>query len=310
MKKTYYSNGKLLLTAEYLVLKGATALAIPNVYGQNLVVETIEQTKIIWQSLDENKEIWFECEFDLKLHEIASPDNYRDRKDKAISNRLFSILQAAKKLNSEFLNSSQGYQITTYLDFPRNWGLGTSSTLINNIAQWAKIDAYQLLKATFGGSGYDIAAAQYDSPILYTLNKETPLVKEVNLHWNFTDQLFFVYLNQKQNSQDAIAAFNPNKKALSEAILLINKITQDICNCTSLQEFEKSITQHESILASILHQKPVKQVLFKDYKGAVKSLGAWGGDFILATGNEKNKDYFRDKGFGVIIPFDKMLKKA
>ena len=34
-----------------------------------------------------------------------------------------------------------GFKVTTKLDFPKNWGLGTSSTLINNIAQWAQVDA-------------------------------------------------------------------------------------------------------------------------------------------------------------------------
>ncbi|MDB4497362.1 GHMP kinase, partial [Flavobacteriaceae bacterium] len=29
MLNTFYSNGKLLLTGEYLVLEGATALAVP-----------------------------------------------------------------------------------------------------------------------------------------------------------------------------------------------------------------------------------------------------------------------------------------
>ena len=27
--------------------------------------------------------------------------------------------------------------------------------------------------------------------------------------------------------------------------------------------------------------------LFSDFNGSIKSLGAWGGDFILATGNQK-----------------------
>ena len=36
MKKTFYSNGKLLITGEYVVLDGAKALALPTKYGQNL----------------------------------------------------------------------------------------------------------------------------------------------------------------------------------------------------------------------------------------------------------------------------------
>ena len=35
----YYSCGKLLITAEYLVLKGAKGLAIPTKYGQKLSIK-------------------------------------------------------------------------------------------------------------------------------------------------------------------------------------------------------------------------------------------------------------------------------
>jgi hypothetical protein len=52
--------------------------------------------------------------------------------------------------------------------------LGTSSTLINNIAQWFGIDAYELLWKSFGGSGYDIASAQHNKPIVYQLQRANP----------------------------------------------------------------------------------------------------------------------------------------
>ena len=38
----YKSNGKFLLTGEYLVLKGATALALPLKKGQSLEVENLD----------------------------------------------------------------------------------------------------------------------------------------------------------------------------------------------------------------------------------------------------------------------------
>ena len=37
--QTFYSNGKLLLTGEYVVLDGAKALAVPTRFGQNLIVK-------------------------------------------------------------------------------------------------------------------------------------------------------------------------------------------------------------------------------------------------------------------------------
>ena len=46
MEKTFYSNGKLLLTGEYVVLDGATALAIPTKYGQYLEISASEKKGI------------------------------------------------------------------------------------------------------------------------------------------------------------------------------------------------------------------------------------------------------------------------
>ena len=48
----YKSNGKFLLTGEYLVLKGATALALPLKLGQSLDVETLEENEnlIYWNA--------------------------------------------------------------------------------------------------------------------------------------------------------------------------------------------------------------------------------------------------------------------
>jgi hypothetical protein len=47
--------------------------------------------------------------------------------------------------------------------------------------------------------------------------------------------------------------------------------------------------------------------LFPDYSRAIKSLGAWGGDFVLATGNFNEMDYFKQKGFHTIISYHKMV---
>ena len=55
-----------------------------------------------------------------------------------LTNRLVQILNAAKQLNPDFLNDNKGFKISTHLTFPKNWGLGTSSTLINNIANGLK----------------------------------------------------------------------------------------------------------------------------------------------------------------------------
>ena len=64
---------------------------------------------------------------------------------------------------------------------------------------------------------------------------------------------------------------------------------------------------HEALLSNILSLTPVKKALFPDYPGSIKSLGAWGGDFILATAEEAPDAYFRNKGYETIIPYQKMV---
>jgi len=309
LKKTFYSNGKLLLTAEYLVLDGAEALAVPSVYGQYLEVEEIPGNLLVWKSLDENGNIWFENS--LKIREENLP--VASEKD-TISETLLAILRQAKISNPLFLSENKGFQVTTRLNFNRSWGLGTSSTLIANIAKWAEIDAYTLLHKSFGGSGYDIACALHNKPIIYSNKTFPPKVKEVSLDWNFKDELFFVYLNRKQDSKEAIANYRQysnldgrlaGKKEI--AIQEINALTNAILKSSSLSEFENLLEDHEELLSDILGQSKIKELYFSDYSGKIKSLGGWGGDFILATRRDA-LDYFRLKGLEIIIPFSAMLK--
>jgi len=304
LKQEFYSNGKLLITGEYVVLDGADALAIPTSYGQWLLVDTIKEPKIYWNSIDEKGEIWYEDEFELINDEIFHSIHNNNETAK----RLIQILNSAKQLNPDFLKQGIGFKITTKLNFPRNWGLGSSSTLINNIANWAKVDAYKLLEETFGGSGYDIAAAQHNNPISYSISNGMSSTKEVKLQWNFTNQLFFIHLNKKQNSREGISHYQSQKENSTLSLKEISKLTSKIISCNALQEFESLITQHEDIISKIINQKTIKELLFKDYSGAIKSLGAWGGDFILATGKNDDIEYFRKKGFETIIPFKNMIK--
>lgn len=302
MKKNFYSNGKLLLTAEYLVLDGAKALAIPTKYGQYLEVEEISEKVLLWKSLDEHNRVWFEA-----IYNISNDSLELFTEKNEVSETLLFILQQTKKLNPSFLLENKGYQITTKLNFSRNWGLGTSSTLISNIASWAEVDAFTLLKNSFGGSGYDIACAFHDKPILYSNKQQLAVITEVPLTWDFKDELFFVYLNKKQDSKQAISSYKNLNANKNEAIAKINALTQALISAKTLFEFENLLQEHEEILSNFLQLPKVKQAYFKEYPGTIKSLGAWGGDFVLATRKE-TLDYFPSKGYSVIIPFTTMLK--
>jgi mevalonate kinase len=310
--KRYYSNGKLLLTGEYLVLDGAISLALPTQFGQHLFVEEIELSKIVWVSLDEHQNIWHETEFEIVNNTLAKKD------DNEISKRLFEIFIAVQKLNSDFLKKNKGFKITTLLEFPKNWGLGTSSTLINNIAHWAKVDAFKLLDLTFGGSGYDIACAQNDTGITYQLiqtssssdleNDNKRIINQVTFDPVFKDQLYFVYLNRKQDSRKGIARYKMNTSNLREAIFKVNQITENMISCVVLDDFNSLIDKHEQLISKIINQKPIKEELFQDFNGSIKSLGAWGGDFVLVTSKSNPTNYFKSKGFETILGFDSMVK--
>ena len=284
------------------MLDGALSLAVPTKQGQSLIIKNINEPKIIWKSLNEKGVIWFEDEFELKTNEILN-----QTQDNETSLRLLQILNAAKQLNSEFLKNNKGFQIITKLDFPRNWGLGTSSTLVNNIAQWANVDAYKLLEKTFGGSGYDIACAQHNTSITYQIKNSKPTVVKSDFNPAFKDFLYFVHLNKKQNSREGIKHYHKNKQDSKSSISEIEKITNKMIVCKTLEDFESLINMHETIISKITKQTPVKTLLFNDFKGSIKSLGAWGGDFILVTSKINPFHYFKEKGFETIIPYKNMV---
>ena len=302
MEQTFYSNGKLLITGEYLVLDGAKGLALPTKYGQYLKVTSGELGKIQWASFDSDNSIWFEETFSFnEIINFNVTDKLSERET------LIKILHEAHLLNTGLLNSSIGFTVSTVLTFPKLWGLGTSSTLINNIAQWFQIDAFELLKNSFGGSGYDIACAQNNSPILYQLINGLPMVEKVNFNPNFTDCIYFVYLNKKQSSKTAIDNYYKNQKNLEANLPLINEITMAVLNSNFMAEFNTLLNKHECIMSTILELPAIKGGLFADFDGSIKSLGAWGGDFVMVVSKNNPTSYFENKGFKTIVPYKDMI---
>lgn len=301
MKQTFYSNGKLFIAGEYLVLDGADAFALPTKFGQDLVIEDGENNQIEWKSYDYNNQLWFEETILFK--EIIDRS---DTKTETVKTTLLNILHEAYILNPKFIDDAQGYKVSTHLTFPRNWGLGTSSTLINNIAEWANVNAFTLLNNSFGGSGYDIACAQNNTPVLYKIKDN--VVKPVEFNPDFKEHICFVYLNKKQNSKSAIFAYNNNKgHNLAQNVAENNKITNTILHAKTLKEFASAVQKHEIHLSSILEMQTIKEAVFPDFNGVIKSLGAWGGDFVMVVSKENPKEYFASKGYETILSYDEMI---
>ena len=250
-------------------------------------------------------QFWFETVFQLRGLFSETGTSSKN----LISKTLTKILKETTKLNPEFLRGGKGFEIETCLDFQRDWGLGSSSTLINNIAQWAEVDAYQLLWNAFSGSGYDIACAQHNSPILYRLKNEKPIVEPISFNPPFLDNLYFIHLDKKQNSREGIAKYRKMEFDGEKLTNQISEITENVISCSNLSEFERLLLKHEQLISNVLQLPTVKAAHFPDYNGAIKSLGAWGGDFILAAGNEDTPKYFKNKGFETVLPYSEMVLK-
>lgn len=306
-KKEFCANGKLLISGEYLVLKGARALAIPLKFGQDLKIETkkpVNKAILYWKAY-EKKTLWFEIMLSL-------PDfGLIESSDRLIADKLIQILKTAHKRNSAFIDESKSYLVSSRMTFNKDWGLGSSSTLIKNIADWANIDPYFLLKESFGGSGYDIACASSEKPLFFKLTEGRPQIETVNFDPIFKENLYFVYLGKKQNSAESIKQFKLQDKHSEKFISEISDLSLKMVQAKYLSEFQELMLRHEEIISKVLNKKRIKEERFSDFSGEMKSLGGWGGDFILVA-TEQNyesvRSYFLNKNLDVIFRFNEMIK--
>lgn len=303
----YYGHGKLLLTGEYFVLEGALGLALPTTVGQSMRVtdRASYSPSLKWRALDHTGKAWFEGEYEFwHFREVTSTNE-------KVSADLQKILRQVRLQNPHFLRDEREVVVETKLEFPWDWGLGSSSSLLYNVAQWAYVSPFELAFKAFGGSGYDIACAQSMGPILYELKDGMPKWRPVSFIPAFRDQLFLVHLGKKRDTREAVAAFKAlSADARRRPVELITSLTQEITVAQDLRHFERAIREHEMLVGGTLGLRPVKEELFSDYWGEVKSLGAWGGDFVLVTsgrGVDETRAYFNAKGLSTVIPFEELV---
>lgn len=300
--KKFRSNGKLFLIGEYIVMDGSKAFALPTKFGQCLFVEDslIETNCIEWKATKHDDTLWFETILSLDSLDIISTSN-----DK-LAESIQSIFKQVKRLNPDFFTTKKGYRCLTKLDYPQEWGLGSSSTLIDLISQWVNINPFELNQLTFKTSGYDIACARHNQPILFS-NQPKIEVEELDLKWNFKDQLFFVYLNQKQDTQAVVGNHYKNKPKDWQMINDLSDLVTKATTVEILSDLELILSEYQNRLGAYMQIPQPKELYFSDYKGSIKSLGAWGGDFVLVTYRDGMETYFKEKGFDIIIPFNEMI---
>ena len=297
----FKSNGKLLLSSEYLVMDGAKSIALPAKLTQDLSVSKCDENSIEWQSFDKNGNLWYEERFIVINNNLVSQGE-----ENIISEKIISLFNHISKTNK--LKSILGNKFITKLNFEKEWGLGSSSTFINNLAKWANVDPYKLLFSTFKGSGYDIACCDVNYPIIYNKIENSINVKKVDFNPPFLEHLFLIYLGKKQNTQTSIENYLKISFDKKYVIEKINFITNEFIHCADLNYFEELVEEHESIISKVISIDPIQKSTFNDYcDGKIKSLGSWGGDFILVTSREENNlDYFKKKGFKNIFPLSEI----
>ena len=167
-----------------------------------------------------------------------------------------------------------------------------------------------LNKVSFNGSGYDIACANATLPIYYQLSDNKPIVKAAPFNPPFAKNIYFVYLRFKKDTRQGITHYKkhqPNPQIIDQ----LSDITRLVGRCKRLETFEELLTEHENIISTELQLKTARSLHFADYPfGIIKSLGAWGGDFVLATSSESEtvtKAYFASKGFTTIVKYEDMI---
>jgi mevalonate kinase len=283
----FYSFGKLLLTGEYLVLHGAKALAVPLKKGQGMVVSPGNRSSVIeWRAYSLGHE-WFSADLSLpgfRMLHSSDPEK---------ASFLSVILQAANDLSPGLTNGNDSFVVHTELDFDIRWGLGSSSTLVSNIAFWFQTDPFKLFKKVFPGSGYDIFCARSGKPIIFQLDGGDPLVREVEFKPEFMNDLYFIYLGNKQDSQASVSKFRQEYSIDRSHLNRISGLTEAMLFQHDLQGFMELLEEHESLMSEILGVPPVGSSMFRDFPGVVKSLGAWGGDFVLAASPIPEAEVFK-----------------
>jgi mevalonate kinase len=283
-------------------LDGALCLALPTKKGQKMNVKAHRGTDLVWESLDHQGNVWFHSE--ISLYDFSAVKTT----DQSVSDNIQKILKSAVRLNCEFLDKWNAYKIETQLEFPLDWGLGSSSTLIHLVAEWAEITPLELYFKAENGSGYDVACAGAKGPIEYFCTDDEISYTPVDFKLNFADQLHFIHLGKKQSSDEGIKEYISVVKDKKNLVKTISNLTEDMEEVKDVKTFSEIITDHENVIAQHTGFKKIKDTHFSDFNGTMKSLGAWGGDFIIAVGEKDYvHKYFGEKGFQTIVGYKDMV---
>jgi mevalonate kinase len=198
------------------------------------------------------------------------------------------------------------WDVETILEFSPQWGFGSSSTLTALLSEWAEVNPLDLHFMISHGSGYDVACAIANGPIHYKIRDNGPHYQHVPFHPPFSNQIYFAWLGNKQSTAKHLdqlpASFNPDY----EDIRHFSMLTRKMIEATDLHSFRELMEEHEAVLSKKLGMERISSSRFKGCPGTVKSLGAWGGDFVMIATDSTQKelfDYLYERDINVIFSY-------
>lgn len=285
--QSFYAPGKILLNGEYTVLVGFEGMALPVKCGQWLdswIFNTPPNgaDTLYYQALDENEQPWFQL--NISLEELL-PSSEISSEDKSVSDTFLKMLNMVPE---SFFEPGKSIRLVTRLEFNRNSGLGSSSTFVALMSQFFRLNPHEVQAQLFGGSGYDVAIAQVQKPLIFWKNPQGVHFRPWKLSSSLTQQWHIVFWGEKVNSRNSSAAVKETLDQLSgdtaykmqlEKILSLTRDAQDIPTLeTSLEIMQMFLSQLLGLETPYqsLQMKPVSQ-------GLCKWLGAWGGDMLLVN---------------------------
>jgi mevalonate kinase len=293
----FFSRGKLILMGEYAVMDGAAALCIPLETGQQLSASETGDKLIHWSWTHKEKVL---AQFTLDAVTLRPPVPL----EKDTSQWATKLLQQIRIEKRAFLAGGAILEFKNL--FPPEWGLGSSSATISSLCRMADADPFRVNKRVMGGSGADIAASVANKWYYYQ-NIPNPVSLEIEHDFTHKDKVFFIYSGKKQATAEHLTTIS--RKLPAEILKQIEEYARQFAS-GSFEEVLNAVQQHEQMLAGALGMTS-RADSFNDFKGRIKSLGAWGGDFFMAVSPESPdyvREYFRTKGFNTIFSWDEMTK--
>ncbi len=285
-------------------MEGATGLAVPVIWGQGMKVTESQGAGINWTTKDHKGDKWFECK--LNLIDLAIEKTNDEEKAQFIQ----SLIKSAAQLNSDFLSKWKKHKVTCDLEFDPSWGLGTSSTLIANLAVWAELSPFELFFDTQEGSGYDVAAAMAEEPLLYQKNDDELSFETFEWNKDLMDAIYVFYQGQKQSSLEEVRAWKSNRTWKKKDVKQVSDISESLADCENEADAIMLLGDQVKLMERIL-DRTAYDGRFSDFEGVIKPLGAWGGDFGLALHQEEEytQKYLAEKGIETVFRLGDIVVK-